>query len=83
MGKAPALDYRQARVALMATTIPALMGVGPLVGWFLGQWIGGMFSHADMGGLIGLVLGLVAGGRESYLMTRRIIRDIKKWTPER
>ncbi len=70
-------DFSLVRVAGMATTIPMLMVSGPLVGWFLGQWLGGLVSRPELGGLIGLAVGLATGVREAIRMTRRIIAELE------
>jgi len=65
------------RVMAMATMIPTLMVVAPLVGWFLGRWIGQWTGYPSIGGSAGLLLGLLAGGRQVYVITRRIIQESK------
>jgi hypothetical protein len=69
---------RLIRVASLATLIPFMMAVGPLMGWFIGQWIGRRLSYESTGALIGLAFGLAAGAREAYGMTRRIIDEMKE-----
>jgi len=67
-----------ARRAALATTIPFLMAVGPIAGWFLGEWIGRRAGHPEVGALVGLAVGLGAGGRQAYLITRQIVRESRE-----
>ena len=57
---------------MLAVLIPMLMLAGPLVGFFLGQWLDSKLGWAPWGQLAGLVVGLLAGFRESYLIVRRL-----------
>ena len=70
-------SYRLIRVASLATMIPFIMAVAPVMGWLLGQWIGKRVSYEQTGALIGLAVGLAAGARESVRMTRRILEEMK------
>jgi ATP synthase protein I len=60
------------RLASLAISIPAFLATGPLVGLFLGKWIGGYWGHAQAGIIIGLVIGFAAGVRETVIVIRRI-----------
>lgn len=64
------------RSASMALTIPAMLGVGPLVGWFLGSALSGwLFARPTAGGLVGLLLGFIAGVREAIRLVKRIGKE--------
>jgi hypothetical protein len=69
-------EWRKAGIALM---IPALMGAGPIVGYFLGgalvRWIKPLAPWSDGVKFGCLILGLLAGIRESIKIIRRISRD--------
>jgi len=43
-----------------------------VLGWYIGQWIGGMFGHPKPGRLIGLVFGVLSGFWELFKITRRL-----------
>ena len=43
-----------------------------VLGWYLGQWIGGMFGHPKPGRLIGLTFGIISGFWELYKVTKRL-----------
>ena len=66
---------RLMRLGSMATMIPAVMVIAPLLGMGLGHWIGGKFEHAPAGALIGLAIGLAAGVRETVRLIRRIAAE--------
>jgi len=43
-----------------------------VIGWYLGQWIGGMFGRPVAGRLIGLALGILSGFWELFKVTKRL-----------
>ena len=59
------------RSAGLLLSIPTLLIVSPLVGFFLGSWLDRRFHTTPWLTLVGLVLGFAAGGRETYLIYRR------------
>ncbi len=69
----PDAGWRSASLAMM---IPTIMLVGPLVGYFLGRWIGDKgFGEPRLGGGIGLLLGFMAGVREIVKIIQRISKS--------
>ena len=56
----------------MLLTIPSLLVVAPLVGFFLGKYVDRWLGSEPAGTIVGLVLGFVAAGREIYLIIRRV-----------
>jgi len=68
----PKPDPSGFRSAGMLLTIPTLLVVSPLVGYFLGRFADGKFHTAPWFSVVGLVLGFIAGGREIYLILRRV-----------
>ncbi len=68
-GKDP--QYRGLRSAGLLLAIPTLLIVSPLVGFFLGGWLDRRFGTGPWLLILGLVLGFVAGGRETYQIYRR------------
>lgn len=62
---------RTLRSAGLLLAIPTLLIVSPLVGFFLGSWLDGKLRTSPWLTLIGLVLGFVAAGRETYQIYRR------------
>jgi F0F1-type ATP synthase assembly protein I len=69
--------YRQARIAGIALVMPFLMLAGPLVGLFGGRWLDSLFGTKPWIEMIGLVLGLIAGGQQVHLMYLRLRRDLE------
>jgi F0F1-type ATP synthase assembly protein I len=59
----------------MLVAIPSLLIVSPLVGFFLGDLGDKRFHTSPWLGLIGLVLGFVAAGREVWLIYRRYLES--------
>lgn len=43
-----------------------------VLGFFLGQWVGGKFGHPGPGRLIGLALGVLSGFWELYKLSKRL-----------
>ena len=67
---------RQMRLASLAVAIPTILGGSPVVGALLGRWLAGLIGHAGAGTVVGLVIGFIAGARE----TVRLIRYLQKQT---
>ena len=63
--------YDGLRSAGLLLAIPTLLIVSPLVGAFLGRLLDKRFGTSPWLLIVGLVLGFVAAGRETYLIYRR------------
>lgn len=63
---------RMQMIAIYAT-LPFIIGIPPIVGWFIGSWIDKHFDTKPYGMYILLALGVIAGAREFY----RIIMKYK------
>lgn len=72
-------EWTRVSPASAALCIPALMASGPLVGYYLGKWVGGFFEHDQAGAFAGLILGFIAGIRESI---RLVLRLKAQWEGE-
>jgi ATP synthase protein I len=68
-GRDPRFEGLRAAGLLLA--IPTLLIVSPLVGFFLGNLLDRWIKTSPWFTILGLVLGFVAGGRETYLIYRR------------
>jgi F0F1-type ATP synthase assembly protein I len=68
-------DDSALRSAAMLVAIPTLLIVSPLVGFFLGDLGDKRFHTSPWLGLIGLVLGFVAAGREVWRIYRRYLES--------
>lgn len=56
-------------------TIPILLVVGPLVGFFIGRWLDGLLGTEPFLLVIFLVFGFVASGREIYNILKRAEKE--------
>lgn len=71
--KAPSDDSGQYRSAMTAMMIPSIMVVSPLLGFFLGRWVGErFFDQPRLGGGVGLALGILTGVRETVKIIRKL-----------
>lgn len=59
------------RSASMLLAIPTLLIVAPLVGGWIGNWLDGRFKSSPWFLILGLILGFVAAGRETFQIYRR------------
>ena len=59
----------------MLLTIPTLLIVSPLVGFFLGSAVDRWLKTSPWFGIAGLVLGFAAGGRETQKIYRRYVEE--------
>jgi len=60
----------QARDIGVATTIPTMLAVGLIGGFFVGDWLEGRFGHEPWLSFGGLVLGGTASVRKMVMMLR-------------
>ena len=66
-------DGNWIRTAALATTIPMVLIVGPLLGYALGAWVDRRWpALAPWGSGMGVALGLIAGGRQAWQLIRHI-----------
>ena len=67
--------YKRARELGMLTTIPVLLAVSPLVGYFLGKGLDGWLGTHPWLTWILVGLGFVAGVRETIRILGRVSKD--------
>ena len=66
-------DKHWAQTLALATTIPMVLLVGPLLGCWLGAWVDHRWpSLAPWGSGVGVVLGVLAGARQAWLLIRQL-----------
>lgn len=63
------------RSAGMLLAIPTLLIVSPLVGGWIGSWFDRRFKSSPWLLILGLILGFVAAGRETWLIYRRYMEE--------
>jgi uncharacterized membrane protein YfcA len=62
--------------ALDASLIPTMIGVGTILGYFIGSWIGSFFpDYKTVITGFATLYGLAAGLYQAYKILKRIIRD--------
>ena len=64
------------RQAGLLGSIPILMAVGPLVGYFIGSWIDDWLGTRPWFIAVFLILGFVAAGKEIYNIVRKVNKDL-------
>jgi len=75
VGKPP---FEGLRTAGLLLAIPTLLIVSPLVGFFLGNALDGWLKTGRVLGIVGLVLGFGAAGREVTRIYRRYLAEEKE-----
>lgn len=59
----------------IATTIPMILAAGPLVGYWIGQWVDRRFGSEPWGVVILALLGLAAGIKQVVHVIRQGINE--------
>ena len=67
--------YEGLRTAGLLLSIPTLLIVSPLVGFFIGSWLDRRLKTSPWLVIIGLILGFVTAGRQTYLIYRRYLAE--------
>ena len=57
------------------TAIPVILLMGPLLGYFAGDWIDRKFQVFPWFTIIFLFLGFVASGREIFRLLKRVLKE--------
>jgi F0F1-type ATP synthase assembly protein I len=68
-------QHEAVRTAGLLLAIPALLVASPLVGLFVGMAVDRWLSTGRLFTGVGIVLGFVAAGRETYRIYRRVQRE--------
>lgn len=71
-------DKKGYRQLAMATTIPIMLLAAPAVGYAIGYFLDKWLGTSNLMTVIFLLLGLVAGGVESYKIIKRISEEDKE-----
>lgn len=71
MKAGPSDKYKHVKQLGLLTVIPAMLGVAPLIGFFMGSWIDRKFGTEPIFKLIFLALGFVAGIRETISLIKK------------
>jgi hypothetical protein len=68
--------FRQFRTVSLAAVLPLVMVVGPVLGYFLGDWIGGQMGWGVWTNYVGLAFGAAASLQQTILIIRRILKEL-------
>lgn len=69
--------YSQLKQIGALTAVPIILVVGPLAGYFFGDWVDRKFQHYPWGTIVFLVLGFVASGREIFRLLKQVLKEEK------
>jgi F0F1-type ATP synthase assembly protein I len=61
---------RGLRQIALLTAIPALMVLGPLIGWWFGRFMDERWGTEPWLMVVGIVLGFIASGRETWKLIK-------------
>lgn len=64
-------EPNQLKLIGVFVTIPFVLAVPPIIGWFIGTWLDKIFNTTPYLMYIFLVLGFAAGIREFYRIVKR------------
>ena len=70
--------YSQLKQIGVLTTVPIILVAGPIVGYFIGDWVDRQFRFYPWGTILFLVLGFVASGREIFRLLKQLLKEDKK-----
>ena len=60
------------------TAIPVILFVGPMAGYFVGDWIDRQFRFRPWCAVLFLIFGFVASGREIFRLLNQVLKEDKK-----
>lgn len=78
MPRDPESRYRYARLVGTLGSVPLMLGVGPLLGFFAGRWLDRRFGTSPWLQFVFLALGFVAAVRYIVRLLRRVQKDLDK-----
>ena len=70
--------YSQLKQLGVLTTIPIILLMGPLAGYFAGGWIDKKFRFYPWFTILFLILGFAASGREIFRLLKEVWKEDKK-----
>ncbi|MCD6161130.1 MAG: AtpZ/AtpI family protein [candidate division Zixibacteria bacterium] len=63
--------YTAYRQLALATTIPVILVVAPLIGYYAGVWVDGKLGTSKIFMAVGLGLGIAAAAKEIYNLIKK------------
>jgi F0F1-type ATP synthase assembly protein I len=70
--------YSQVKQIGALTAVPIILVLGPLLGFFAGDWIDRRFQTYPWGTISLLVLGFIAAGREIFRLIKQVLKEDSK-----
>ena len=70
--------YWMMRQVGLLTTIPLLLAVSPIIGFFIGSFLDKRFNTDPIFTIVFLVIGFIAGARQVMNVVRKASKDKKK-----
>ena len=67
--------YLQVKQIGALTAVPIILVLGPLVGYFAGDWIDRRFNSYPWATIVLLILGFVAAGREIFKLLSQVLKE--------
>jgi F0F1-type ATP synthase assembly protein I len=74
-GKDAKEKYRLYRQLSLLAVIPAVMAVGPLIGFFIGRWLDNKLGTEPYLMIAFITFGFVAAGKEIYGIVKRVSNE--------
>lgn len=71
MGESPSDKYKRLRQLGLLSVIPMMLAAAPLIGYFIGRQIDRWVGTGSIFSFVFLILGLVAGFRETIAILRK------------
>lgn len=60
------------------TTIPAILAVGPILGYFVGSYLDKKINSSPYLMILFIIFGFVASGKQIYNLARRSSKEMEK-----
>lgn len=70
--------YSQVKQISALTAIPVILLVGPILGYFAGNWIDRKFNFYPWFTILFVFLGFFAAGREIFRLLKQILKEDEK-----
>ena len=69
--------YTQVKLIGALTAVPIILLIGPVAGYFIGDWIDRKFRFYPWGTVLFLVMGFAASGREIFRLFKQVLKEDK------
>lgn len=64
-------SQKRIQIILSYATLPFVLGVPPIIGWYIGSWLDTYFGISPYAKYVLLALGAAGGIREAYRMIKK------------